>query len=249
MTWQGKKRLLALWLPVSQTSALFADLFRRVAVVLLRIQPPSCVLRSTFRKEMTNREGHCGQKFPASREFPRFVIRMTQMCRSPTHTVREQAQISRSLRCTRRSRWAEDMTNTLNYIPQKPRRILSESFIREHSASSRETRSSGTSSFLSCTLTTTVQWLSLDISEFYTEQSDCMYQQIYDWSRYAEIVWWRDTVSSNTKMEQKEWDGFAKKRSECDDATVIFSCTRILLINKVYICLRISLFIGIHFLL
>lgn len=171
------------------------------------------------------------------------------MCRSPTRTVRERAQISRSLRCTRRSRWAEDMTNTFNYIPQKPRRILSESFIREHSASSRETRSSGTSSFLSCTLTTTVQWLSLDISEFYTKQSDCMYHQIYDWSRYAKIVWWCDTVSSNTKMEQKEWDGFAKKRSECNDATVIFSCTRILLINKAYICLRISLFIGIHFLL
>lgn len=171
------------------------------------------------------------------------------MCRSPTRTARERAQISRSLRCTRRSRWAEDMTNTFNYIPQKPRRILSESFIREHSASSRETRSSGTSSFLSCTLTTTVQWLSLDISEFYTKQSDCMYHQIYDWSRYAKIVWWCDTVSSNTKMEQKEWDGFAKKRSECNDATVIFSCTRILLINKAYICLRISLFIGIHFLL
>lgn len=233
MTWQGKKRLLALWLPVSETSSLFADLFRRVVVVLLRIQPPNCVVRSTFRKEMTSREGHCGQKFPANREFPRFVIRMTQMCRSPTHAARERAQISRSLRCTRRSRWAEDMTNTLNYIPQKPRRILSESFIREHSASSRETRSSGTSSFLSCTLTTTVQWLSVDHFEFYTEQRDRMYHQMYDWSRYAKIVWWCDTVSSNTEMEQNESDGFTKKRNECND--VIFSCTRILLINKAYI--------------
>lgn len=245
MTWQGKKRLLAL--SVSETSSLFADLFRRVAVVLLRIQPPNCVVRATFRKKMTSRKGHCGQKFPANREFPRFVIRMTRMCRSPTRTARERAQISRSLRCTRRSRWAEDMTSTFNYVPQKPRRILSESFIREHSASSRETRSSGTSSFLSCTLTTTVQWLSVDNPEFYTKQSDCMYHQMYDWSRYAEIVWWCDTVSS--KMEQKEWDEETKKRSECNDATVIFSCTRILLINKAYICLRISLFIGIHFLL
>lgn len=74
------------------------------------------------------------------------------MCRSPTRIAREPAQISQSLRCISRSRWAEDMTNTLNYIPQNRDASCLNRLVREQCASSRETRSSGTSSFLSYTI-------------------------------------------------------------------------------------------------